>query len=135
VAPDDGEEEGPARVLLVDDDPVARAIARALLERDGFAVQEAEDGQVALDILVRDPDFAIVVLDLDMPRLGGQETLREIRAMPATAALPAIVLTGRTGADVEAALLRDGADDYLNKPIDAVRFGARVQAALRRAGG
>ncbi len=129
------EEDGPPRVLLVDDDPVARAIARALLERDRFEVQEAEDGQAALDILVRDPDFSIVVLDLDMPRLGGQETLQQIRATPATAALPAIVLTGRAGADSEAALLRDGADDYLNKPIDAVRFGARVQAALRRAGG
>lgn len=131
----DGEEAGPPRVLLVDDDPVARAIARALLERDRFEVQEAEDGQAALDILVRDPDFSIVVLDLDMPRLGGQETLQQIRATPATASLPAIVLTGRTGADTEAELLRDGADDYLNKPIDAVRFGARVQAALRRAGG
>jgi type IV pilus assembly protein PilB len=133
--PDDIEEEGPARVLLVDDDPVARAIARALLERDGFEVQEAEDGQAALDILLRDPDFSIVVLDLDMPRMGGQDALRQIRATPATASLPAIVLTGRTGADIEAELLRDGADDYLNKPIDAVRFGARVQAALRRAGG
>ena len=133
--PDDEEGDGPVRVLLVDDDPVARAIARALLERDRFEVSEAEDGQAALDILVRDPDFAIVVLDLDMPRLGGQETLRQIRATPATASLPAIVLTGRTGADIEAELLRDGADDYLNKPIDAVRFGARVQAALRRAGG
>jgi DNA-binding response OmpR family regulator len=86
-------------------------------------------------MLLRDPDFDIVVLDLDMPRLGGQETLRQMRAMPATAALPAIVLTGRAGAEVEAELLRDGADDYLHKPIDAVRFGARVQAALRRAGG
>ncbi len=130
-----GEDDGPPRVLLVDDDPVARAIARALLERDRFRVQEAEDGQEALDILRRDPDFAIVVLDLDMPRLDGQETLREIRATPATASLPAIVLTGRTGADMEAALLSDGADDYLNKPIDAVRFGARVQAALRRVRG
>ncbi len=132
---DDDPEELTPRVLLVDDDPVARAIARALLERDRFDVEEAEDGQEALDILVRDPDFSIVVLDLDMPRLGGQEALREIRTMPATASLPAIVLTGRTGADTEAELLRDGADDYLNKPIDAVRFGARVQAALRRVRG
>lgn len=132
--PVDDDDEVP-RVLLVDDDPVARAIARALLERDRFEVEEAEDGQAALDVLKRDPDFSIVVLDLDMPRLGGQEALRRIRAMPATAALPAIVLTGRTGADAEAELLREGADDYLNKPIDAVRFGARVQAALRRVRG
>lgn len=132
---DDDPDELTPRVLLVDDDPVARAIARALLERDRFDVEEAEDGQEALDILVRDPDFSIVVLDLDMPRLGGQAALREIRSMPATASLPAIVLTGRTGAEAEAELLRDGADDYLNKPIDAVRFGARVQAALRRVRG
>lgn len=123
------------RVLLVDDDPVTRAVARALLERDRFEVQEAEDGREAVDILLRDPDFSIVVLDLDMPRLDGASALKEIRGMPATAALPAIVLTGRTEADVEAELLRSGADDYLNKPIDAVRFGARVNAALRRVRG
>lgn len=130
--PDELDVEDGHRVLLVDDDPVTRAVARALLERDRFEVQEAEDGREAVDILLRDPDFSIVVLDLDMPRLDGASALKEIRGMPATAALPAIVLTGRTEADVEAELLRSGADDYLNKPIDAVRFGARVNAALRR---
>lgn len=132
----DGLESGEThRVLLVDDDPVTRAVARALLERDRFEVHEAEDGREAIETLLRDPDFSIVVLDLDMPRLDGQSTLREIRSMPATASLPAIVLTGRTEAKVEAELLRAGADDYLSKPIDAVRFGARVNAALRRVRG
>lgn len=127
--------EGARRALLVDDDSVARVLGRALLEQDGFEVEEAKDGVEALEILRRDPDFSIAVLDLEMPRLDGRATLREMRARPATAALPAIVLTGHTEAELEAELFHIGADDYLPKPIDAVRFRARVQAALRRARG
>jgi DNA-binding response OmpR family regulator len=77
----------------------------------------------------------VVVLDLDMPRLGGREVLRRLRAEVATAGLPVVVLTGSESEGLEVELMEEGADDYVRKPIDPPRFVARVRAALRRAGG
>jgi CheY-like chemotaxis protein len=119
--------------LLVDDDPVNRTLARTLLERAGQTVVEAKDGLEALDHLVRTSDTELIVLDLDMPRLDGTETLKRIRASVSTAMLPVIVLTGMQDEETEVRLMEMGADDYIRKPIDAPRFVARVKAALRRA--
>ncbi len=126
------EETGPPRILLVDDDPEARLIIRTILERDGCEVEEAEDGHLALDRLKGDPDYSLVVLDLQMPGLSGHEVLDHIRGSVDTAALPVLVRTG-TGSDkIEAELLEAGADDYVEKSVDAERFLARVHAVLRR---
>jgi CheY-like chemotaxis protein len=123
---------GPPRILLVDDDEEARALMRSLLERDGYEVGEAEDGHKALDILKHDQDFRLIVLDLAMPGLDGREVLDQIRGSVDTAALPVLIRTG-TGSDaIEAELLEAGADDYVEKSMDATRFMARVHAVLRR---
>jgi type II secretory ATPase GspE/PulE/Tfp pilus assembly ATPase PilB-like protein/ActR/RegA family two-component response regulator len=132
-----GEEAPPAsvpHVLLVDDDPVARALARSLLEKNGFRVSEAGDGTAALELLKGSPDFALMVLDVEMPRMGGREVLARVRKSVHTAGLPVLVLTGSSSDEAEAQLMEEGADDYINKPFEPARFVARVKAALRRAG-
>jgi type IV pilus assembly protein PilB len=127
------EEQGPPRILLVDDDEEARLMMRTLLEKEGYDVEEAVDGNQALDMLKHDPEYSIVILDLAMPGLGGAEVLQQIRGSVETAALPVLIRTG-TGSDtLEAELLEAGADDYVDKSVDADRFMARVRAVLRRA--
>ena len=122
-------------VLLVDDDAVNRTVARALLEKQGFRISEAADGEEGLRQLAAKNDYSLMVLDLDMPRMGGREVLAAVRGQVATAGLPVVVLTGTQDPDAEMELMRDGADDYIRKPIDPPRFLARVSAALRRARG
>ncbi len=128
---------GPAKqhILVVDDDAVSRSLARSLLEKNGFRVTEAGDGAAALERLAGGDGFALVVLDLDMPRMGGREVLERLRADPETVRLPVVVLTGSETGETEIELMDRGADDYIRKPINALRFVARVKAALRRAGG
>ncbi|MBW3535399.1 MAG: Flp pilus assembly complex ATPase component TadA [Gemmatimonadetes bacterium] len=126
-------EHGPPRILLVDDDEEARLFMRTLLEKEDFEVLEALDGEQALDILKGDPDFSLIILDLQMPGLDGREVLHQIRNAVDTGALPVLIRTG-TGSDrMEAELLDAGADDYLDKSVDPGRFLARVKAILRRA--
>jgi len=122
-------------ILLVDDDAVNRTVARVVLEKSGFRVSEVGDGVAALERLDGPPEFSLMILDLDMPRLGGLEVLARTRKAVATAGLPVIVLTGSTSEDTEIEAMDHGADDYVRKPLDPARFVARVKAALRRAGG
>ena len=130
---DDGVGVGPPRVLIVDDAEEARLMMRTLLEKDGFEVEEAEDGHKALDMLKIDQDYKLVVLDLAMPGLDGRQVLDQIRGSVDTSALPVLIRTA-TGSDtLEAELLEAGADDYVDKSVDAARFMARVHAVTRRA--
>ncbi len=125
--------KGPPRILLVDDDEDARLLMRTLLERDGCEVQDAEDGHRAMDILQEDPNYSLVILDLTMPGLDGREVLQQIRGSVETGALPVLIRTGTGSEAIEAELLEAGADDYVEKSVDADRFMARVHAVLRRA--
>ena len=124
---------GPPRILIVDDDEDARLLMRSLLERDGFEVHEAEDGHKALDLFKVDRDFQLVVLDLAMPGLDGRQVLDQIRGSVDTAALPVLIRTSTGSDELEAELLEAGADDYVEKSVDANRFMARVRAVMRRA--
>ncbi|MDZ7779567.1 MAG: ATPase, T2SS/T4P/T4SS family [Gemmatimonadota bacterium] len=129
----DEADSGPARILLVDDDEQARLLMRTLFENEGYEVYDAEDGYKALDILKDDQNFRLVVLDLAMPGMDGRQVLDQIRGSVETAALPVLIRTG-TGSDkLEAELLNAGADDYVDKSVDAERFLARVEAVMRRA--
>ncbi len=121
-------------VLVVDDDSINRTLARALLEKEGMQVTEAENGLEALACLTSAGEYSLMVLDLDMPVMGGEEVLRQLRGSVATAALPVVVLTGSTDPVAEPQLLEAGADDYIRKPIDPHTFVARINATLRRAG-
>lgn len=130
---DDPLTQGPPRVLIIDDDEEARALMRSLLERDGFEVEEAEDGHKGLDRLKDDQDFKLVVLDLAMPGLDGRQVLDQIRGSVDTSALPVLIRTATGSDELEAELLEAGADDYVEKSVDANRFMARVHAVVRRA--
>ncbi len=134
-APEDEIEEdtGPVRVLVVDDDEEARIMYHAMLETEGYVVSMAKDGFEALDMLKLDPDYNLVILDLSMPGLDGRKVLDRIRGSKDTAAIPVLVSTAFGNESVEKELLEAGADDYLEKSVDAQRFMARVRAVLRRA--
>ena len=121
-------------VLLAEDDPDIRHLVSAKLRRSGFDVIETVDGADALAAARRHrPD--LVLLDLRMPRLDGLEVLRELRADPATARLPIVVLTARTRSlDVELGYAT-GAIDYVLKPFSPADLVRRVEAALTRVAG
>jgi type IV pilus assembly protein PilB len=128
-----GSEPQQPLVLLVDDDHVSRTLARKVLEKSSFRVVEAGDGLAALAQLDAGPAPALMVVDLDMPEMGGREVLARVRQTVATAGLPVLVLTGSGTEEMEAELMEAGADDYIRKPLEPARFVARVRAALRRA--
>lgn len=119
-------------ILIVDDDPTARLVARAVLERKGYPVLEAPGGAEALALFGLNPGIGLAVVDLEMPLMDGHELVRRLRAAPGGAALAIVVLTGTQDPSVEAALIEEGADDYLEKPLDPRLFLARVSATLRR---
>lgn len=124
--------EGPL-TLVVDDDATSRVFARTLLELDGARVIEAEDGQAALEILEEaDETPALVILDLSMPRMDGEEFLRTLRGRPVAENLAVIVVTAATDTDTEIRLVEAGADDFVRKPVEPRLFVSRVHAALRR---
>jgi CheY-like chemotaxis protein len=121
-------------ILVVDDDAVNRRLARTLLEKNGFSVVEAADGQAALEAVHANRNLSLVVLDLEMPRMTGLDVLKSLRKAMHTAGLPVVILTGADRQDTEIELMDAGADDYIRKPIDPPRFVARIRATLRRAG-
>lgn len=119
-------------VLVVDDDEAIRTVVRWQLDDDGFRVVEADDGATALR-RIRDDNPALVVLDLSLPRLGGLDLLRTVRAGKAGRSdTPIIVLSGRSGEDDRIVGLDLGADDYLVKPFSPGELAARVRSVLRR---
>jgi CheY-like chemotaxis protein len=119
------------KVLLVEDEEPLRRVLRELLERDGYTVVEAADGVQALDQVDRTaPD--VVVLDLNLPRLDGFGVLNHLRARPATAGLPVIVLTAKGDEDSEVRVFESGAQDFIAKPFRPRALSARVQSVLAR---
>jgi DNA-binding response OmpR family regulator len=117
------------KLLIVDDESDLRAELTPLLERAGYEVSNATDGEQALAAVeTRHPD--LIVLDVLMPKMDGREVLRQLRGSGNWT--PVILLT-RVGAPAERAFsLQEGADDYLNKPFEPLELIARVQAVLRR---
>ena len=122
---------GTATILVVDDERKIRDLVRSYLEREGYSVIEADTGQRALEAVERArPDM--LVLDLMLPDLSGEEIARNVRSH---SDLPIIMLTAKAGEDDRVAGLRLGADDYLVKPFSPRELVARVDAVLRRASG
>jgi two-component system alkaline phosphatase synthesis response regulator PhoP len=116
-------------VLLVDDEPAILKLARMYLEREGFHVQEAGDGEAALEAVKR-LHPSLVVLDVMLPKLDGFEVCRRLRAADSDIAI--LMLTARDE-DIDKILgLELGADDYLTKPFNPREMVARVKAILRR---
>ena len=117
-------------ILVVDDDVDLRCVVRGALEREGFAVDEAGDGALALTkIATLDPE--LVVLDLGLPDVGGLDVLRAVGSSDDST--PVIVLSGRGDETDRIVGLELGADDYVTKPFSPPELVARVKAVLRRA--
>ncbi|MBE7532340.1 MAG: response regulator transcription factor [Ardenticatenaceae bacterium] len=118
-------------ILVVDDETNIRDLARLYLEKDGYRVITAVDGQQALDLIQQNPP-TLMVLDLMLPGIDGWEVCRRLRA--AHNPLPILMLTARTEDIDKIVGLEMGADDYLTKPFNPRELVARVRAILRRAG-
>jgi two-component system KDP operon response regulator KdpE len=116
------------RILVVDDDPQIRRVMRVTLTGQSYEVDDAKSGEEALD-KVREQRFDLILLDMNMPGIGGVETCRTIRAQSEVAI---IMLTVRDSESDKIEALDAGADDYVTKPYNAPELLARIRAALRR---
>jgi DNA-binding response OmpR family regulator len=123
------------RVLVVEDEPDIAGLIKHTLERSGeVQVEVAASGDGALKaVSERVPD--VMLLDLNIPILGGLEVCRILRSRPETAHLPIIIVTARSGETDRVTGLDVGADDYLTKPFSPRELAARVRAVLRRGRG
>jgi len=118
-------------VMVVEDEPALSTMLRYNLEKEGYRVCEAMDGEEALTVLAeRNPD--IVLLDWMLPVLSGIEVCRQIRRKPRSRDLPVIMLTARGEEGDKVRGLNTGADDYLTKPFSLPELLARIKALLRR---
>jgi two-component system KDP operon response regulator KdpE len=118
----------PLRILIVDDEPPIRRFLRTALAAQDYRVEEAADGETALDFLKRNP-VDLVILDLGLPGIDGLEVIRLRRAEGDTT--PIVVLSSRDDEAGKVQALDLGADDYVSKPFGMEELSARVRAALR----
>ena len=120
------------RILIVEDEGPLVTLLRYNLEREGFTISEASDGEEALLRAAEDrPD--LILLDWMLPLLSGIEVCRRLRRLPDTATVPIIMLTARGEENDKVRGFDCGADDYITKPFSPVELIARVRALLRRA--
>jgi two-component system, OmpR family, phosphate regulon response regulator PhoB len=122
----------PPLVLVVEDEAALVTLLRYNLEREGFRVAEARDGEEAmLQIAEQMPD--LVILDWMLPLMSGIEVCRQLRRLPETRRLPIVMLTARGEEGDKLRGLDAGADDYVTKPFSPSELIARLRAVLRRA--
>lgn len=118
-------------ILVIDDEERIRHLVRMYLEREGYSVEEAENGRDALD-KIHKREYSLLIVDLMMPEVDGWRVCREVRE---NSDIPIIMLTAR-GEEFDRVLgFELGADDYLVKPFSTKELVARVKALLRRTGG
>jgi two-component system, OmpR family, KDP operon response regulator KdpE len=118
----------PGRILIVDDEPQIRRVLKTALTAQGYEMHEAKSGEDAFDG-IRAQRYDLVLLDMNMPGMGGLEACREIRRSSEVAI---IMLTVRNSEQDKVAALDAGADDYVTKPFGMPELLARIRAAFRR---
>lgn len=117
------------RLLLVEDNEMNRDMLSRRLARRGFEVDEAVDGQQALDRVDADR-HDLVLLDMDLPNIDGWEVARRLRERPATAQLPIIALTAHAMSGDRAKALDAGCDEYETKPVEFARLVQKIEALV-----
>jgi response regulator RpfG family c-di-GMP phosphodiesterase/serine/threonine protein kinase len=118
------------RILIIDDEFGIRLLCREVLRIDGLECEEADSAEAGLERAIAHPPD-LVLLDINLPGMGGPELLRLLRSNPPTANLKVIMISGQSTADEMAQMLRGGADDYLSKPFSIPQLLGRVNSALR----
>ncbi|MGC8826129.1 MAG: response regulator, partial [Anaerolineae bacterium] len=122
-----------AHILLVEDNPVNRRVAEALLTRAGCQVLSAENGRRALEMLKTHPEIDLVLMDVQMPEMDGYQTTAAIRSNPRWRDLPIIAMTAHAMSGDRERCLAAGMNDYVAKPIRRQELLRAVETALRRA--
>jgi two-component system chemotaxis response regulator CheY len=112
-------------VMIVEDDPAIRRLYSFLLSNSGYEVVEAEDGQAALEKYMAQP-CDLIITDMNMPRMGGMELVRELRAKQSD--VHVIMVTAYGTPDTEKMAFRMGANEYIAKPFDFEELEGRVRA-------
>jgi DNA-binding response OmpR family regulator len=122
---------GQPLILIADDDPDILALVSFRLERAGYEIVQARNGEEAVQVaLARRPDLAVI--DVMMPRIDGYEATRQLRQHEETSRMPIILLTARVQEEDIARGFDAGADDYVKKPFSPQELGSRVHAVLGR---
>ena len=122
--------EGPSRVLIVDDEPLNRALLEVMLGGQGYEILTAASGEAALAIVAqRQPD--LILLDIMMPGMDGYKVAATIKANEATRHIPIILLSALDDRNSMMHGLNAGAEDFLSKPVDRAELTARVGNLLR----
>ena len=119
-------------ILLVEDEAALITLLRYNLEKEGFRLVEAHDGEEAL-VVAKEEQPDLILLDWMLPLLSGLHVCRQLRREPATRETPIILLTARSEETDKVRGLESGADDYITKPFSPAELLARVRAVLRRA--
>jgi CheY-like chemotaxis protein len=127
-------EDGPPRILVAEDNAFHRTFLQSTLQQWGFAVEAVADGNAAWSALQQPGAPRLVILDWQMPGLDGLEVCRRLRARRGKELVYIILLTGRNGLENKLTGLREGADDYLTKPVTRAELKARLQVGGRIVG-
>ena len=115
-------------ILIVEDDTNINALLKEALEKEGYLCTQAFSGTEAR-LLLEQRQYAVILLDLMLPGMSGEDVLKEIRRKGST---PTIILTAKDTIDSKVAFLQNGADDYITKPFDIKEVLARVEVQIRR---
>lgn len=119
------------KIILADDEERWRMLVHDYLEQEGYIVLEAADGGEAVTLLRQNPDTALVILDIMMPRVDGLEACKMIRGF---SQVPILMVTAREDEESEISGIRNGADQFISKPVRMRAFMERVKSLLRRSG-
>lgn len=128
-----GSSTGNGRVLVVDDEPDIRKVVRMTLQKAGYDVLEAENGEKAIEIINTGENrvmLDLVICDIRMPKINGVEAIAYFRKEYPR--VPLIVLTGFPDTDMATSLMRDGVVDYLVKPVEGDKLKAAVARAMEQ---
>jgi Response regulators consisting of a CheY-like receiver domain and a winged-helix DNA-binding domain len=117
------------QILVVDDDADIREVLRIQLENKGYSVSEASNGRKAVEAVMLNPDFDLIILDVMMPKLSGIDACKQIRDI---SSVPILFLTAKSKENDKAAAYENGGDDYLVKPFSQAELIMKIHSLLRR---